>query len=298
MILAPIVLFAYKRLDTLTQTVESLKLNYLAPQSELIIFSDNAKSESDRLAVSEVRNYIEAIKGFRSVTVHKAEKNKGLARSIIEGVTHIFLNYDKAIVLEDDLVTSPNFLNFMNEGLEFYKTDNKVFSISGFTTPVNFDQNYEYDAYFTNRSYSWGWGTWKDRWNNIDWNINSSILKNTSNKKLIQKSGPDLIKMLEYKAAGKIDSWAVVWCVNQAIQGSFTVFPIRSKVINIGFVTEATHTSQRFNRFSTTMDDQIQKTSFKFNSKPFVEKYIDRQFFKPFSFSKRLVYKLMNLVLN
>ena len=148
---SPIILFVYKRLETLSKTVESLQANKLASESDLYIFSDAEKYQSDKVKVQEVRNYIKKITGFRKVIIFESKVNKGLANSIIEGVTKVLIKHDSVIVIEDDLVSSPNFLRFMNDTLSFYKTEQKIFSITGFSIPILTKS--EYDIYFTKRSW-------------------------------------------------------------------------------------------------------------------------------------------------
>ncbi len=125
MVLAPIVLFVYNRLSHTKQTVESLQKNYLADQSELFIFSDGPKNELDRQKVENVRKYLNSINGFKNIVIKESQENKGLANSVISGVSEIISKYGKIIVMEDDLVSAPGFLKFMNEALEFYKDNSK-----------------------------------------------------------------------------------------------------------------------------------------------------------------------------
>jgi len=113
------------------QTVEALKKNELAQESELFIFSDGWKNEDDKPKVLEVRDYLKTIDGFKKVTIIEKDKNWGLANNIIDGVSKIVNEYDKVIVLEDDLMTSPYFLKYMNEALKRYKDEEKVMHISG-----------------------------------------------------------------------------------------------------------------------------------------------------------------------
>ena len=154
---APIVLFCYKRLETLIQTVEALQKNYLASESDLIVFSDAARSESDAVQVNAVRDYIKDISGFRSLSVNYARENKGLAASIIYGVSSVLEEHEHVIVLEDDLITSLNFLNFMNNALMHYEDNQQILSISGYSPAV--EGLKDNDVYFTQRSSSWGWAT-------------------------------------------------------------------------------------------------------------------------------------------
>ncbi|MEJ7683897.1 MAG: hypothetical protein WKG06_39770 [Segetibacter sp.] len=171
--LAPILLFTYKRLDTLKSSVAALQQNYHASESELFIFSDAAKTPHDEIEIANVRSFIKNINGFKNVSIIEANKNRGLANSIISGVTQIIQEYEKVIVLEDDLVTSPNFLNYMNQALSAYKDNLRVFSIAGYTIPVTILNDYQFDTYFLPRASSWGWATWKNRWVGIDWKMST-----------------------------------------------------------------------------------------------------------------------------
>ncbi len=130
--LAPIILFTYNRPWHTRQTIEALQKNLYADKSRLIILSDGPKTEIDVPKVQKVREYIKTVKGFRSIEIIEREKNWGLANNIIDGVTRIINEYGKIIVLEDDIVTSPYFLKFMNEALEFYKDEERVMHISGY----------------------------------------------------------------------------------------------------------------------------------------------------------------------
>ena len=135
--LAPIALFVYNRPKHTKQTIEALKKNKLSHDSELFIFSDGHKGEKDREKVNETRNYIKTITGFKKITIEKKEKNWGLADSIVDGVTKIINKYGKIVVLEDDIVTSPYFLNYMNDALNIYKDEPQVMHIAGYIYPIN-----------------------------------------------------------------------------------------------------------------------------------------------------------------
>ena len=293
--LAPIILFCYKRLDTLKLTVSALQKNYLANDSNLIIYSDGAKNKNDESAINEIRDYLKSIDGFKSIEIHESEINKGLADSIITGVTEVLKNHERVIVLEDDLVTSPNFLNFMNEALDFYNTNPKIFSISGFSIPIK--NNTDKDVYFTQRANSTGWGTWRDRWIKIDWAISdySEFKKNYRQRLAFNKMGSDLSQMLNKQMHGKINSWAIRWCYHQFKNNLFSVHAIFSKIENVGFGSEnATNTKEKFNRFKTILDNEA-KTKFSFDNDVKLNANLIKQFVKPFTISSRIKYKLINL---
>lgn len=257
---APIIIFTYKRLDSLTESIASLKQAELAEESDLFIFSDAAKSDDDLKMVNEVRTYIMKLTGFKSITLTFAEKNKGLADSIITGVTSIITRFEKVIVLEDDLIVAPNFLSYMNQALDYYKFNPLVFSISGYSMPTSVASNYLYDVYFTPRSSSWGWATWKSQWESVDWNV-SDYDNFKNDKKAVanfNKGGRDLFGMLKRQMNGQINSWAIRWCYHQFKMGKYTVYPVVSKINNIGFNYQATH-SNVYNRYKTPLDPGVKK---------------------------------------
>jgi hypothetical protein len=293
MTLSPICLFTYNRLEETKKTVNALISNHLASNSELYIFSDGYKNDKEKIKVENVRKYIKTINGFRKVTIFESSINKGLADSIIFGVSKVINKHNKVIVLEDDLITSPNFLDFMNQALCFYENNNKIFSISGYSMKINYLVKYfKKDYYFGYRASSWGWGTWSKDWNQIDWEIENynDFIKS---KKLINKfkrGGGDLPKMLHNQMKGKIDSWAIRWCYNQSMKDQLTVFPRLSKVISIGFGDNATHT-KKINRFKTELDIENKRIFF-FEESILINKNITKQLKDKFSILNRIFNKL------
>ena len=211
---SPVVLFVYNRPLHTEQTIEALKRNIFADQSDLYIFSDGPKLETDNKQIAEVRKYIKQIRGFKSIHIIEQDNNMGLANSVISGVTSVINSYGKVIVLEDDLVTSPYFLKYMNEALEFYKNESQVFSISGYNHPPNlmkFPENYLNDIYFNHRNSSWGWGTWKDRWEKADWEVAdfNEFINDRRVQKDFNRGGEDLTPMLKAQIEGRLDSWSI-----------------------------------------------------------------------------------------
>lgn len=245
MSLAPIVLFTFNRLDHTKKTIDALKENILAKESELFIFSDGARNSEEYIKVKSVRKYLKSIDGFKKINIIEAEKNRGLAKSVISGVTDIINKYGKVIVLEDDLVTSKYFLKYMNEALTIFKEREDIWSISGYGPNINIPTDYKDDIYITKRGSSWGWATWKDRWELVDWKVSDyNIFK--SNREMIQEfnlSGKDLAPMLDDQIAGRIDSWAIRWVYSQFRNNMYTVYPIKSLVKNIGNDLSGTHTT-------------------------------------------------------
>lgn len=287
--LAPICLFVYSRLDETIRTVESLQHNDLVEQSSLYIFSDGPRTDSDVPKIQEVRKYIHNITGFASVTIFESEGNKGLANSIISGVSQIVNEFGKVIVLEDDLVLSTNFLIFMNDALTFYEDKQRVMSISGYSFDLKYPSNYTSDVAFSLRFASWGWATWKDRWAKVDWEVKDiSYFKwNVFKQIKFTLGGSDLCRMLFRQVHGKIDSWAIRFAYHQYKYGLLDVFPVKSKVVNIGFTSQATHTKSISARFKNVIDN-TGKTNFVFLNKIKINWIIVAQFYKHYSFINRL----------
>ena len=179
---APIILFCYRR--KIDKLISSLKKNKEALKSNLFIFSDSFKSEIDKQDVIKVRQSIKNIRGFKSIKIFESKKNKGLANSIIDGVNLIINNYGKAIIIEDDLIVSKYFLNYMNRALDFYKNNKKdIWSISGYSPSLPCLKHYKQEIYLSLRSSSWGWATWLNRWNKVDWKVKDfNNLKKNKNK--------------------------------------------------------------------------------------------------------------------
>ena len=295
--LSPILIFTYKRLDTLKLTVEALKKNHLSDQSILYVFSDAARKREDEIQVQNVRDYIQTIDGFKSVIIYQSDQNKGLARSIIEGVTHIFKEYDKVIILEDDLITSSNFISYMNESLINYQTIPKVFSISGYSFNLSDSKTvYPYEGYFINRGWSWGWGTWKDRWKDIDWEVSdySEFKSDKVAQREFSKGGSDLNKMLKEQMESNLDSWAIRWFYHQYKVKGLTFYPHFSKVFNAGFDEYATHTKGSNKRYIPTMDSSG-KTHFNFPETISEDAFFQKKFQNKMSVKRRIWGKIETL---
>jgi len=290
--LTPICLFSYNRLNETQQTVEALKKNYLAPKSELFIFSDGSKNETGVKKVKEVRQYIKNIDGFKSVTIYESPTNKGLANSIISGVSQIIAQYGRIIVLEDDLITTPNFLDFMNQALDFYENNPEIHSVSGYTLDLPSLKKYSKDYYLGYRASSWGWGTWKEKWEEVDWEVKeyNKFKRNPLKQIQFMRGGSDMPRMLKKQMKGEIDSWAIRWCFDQFLKGQLTVFPKLSKVKNIGFGVQATHT-KRTKRFNTNLD-KGSKRVFSFDESILVNEKVENEFRNKFSFLQRLIDKI------
>jgi hypothetical protein len=267
--LTPIILFVYNRPEHTAKTINALKNNELAAESSLIIYSDGFKNENDKNYILEVRELIRNTSGFKTIKIIEREKNYGLANSVISGVSEVINENGKVIVLEDDIVTSKYFLKFMNEALEFYEKNDEIFSISGYTYPVRIPELHKESIFLSLRSSSWGWGTWKNRWEKVIWKPEKSF--DVYNKKLLRelldKAGKDLAPMLLKSVEGKINSWAIKWAFTQINLRSYTVFPIKSLVSNIGADASGTNFNRVTKKYNVKLDPTFVKFYFSNNLK-------------------------------
>jgi len=239
--LAPIILFVYNRIDHTKKTVQALSNNHLANKSTLFIFSDGAKDDSETHKVNQVREYIKSINGFKEINIINRDKNWGLADSIIDGVTKIINEFDRAIVMEDDLVSSPFFLKYMNEALDYFKEIKDVYHISGWNYPFN-DNQFD-DVFLWRIMNCWGWATWADRWSIYKRNTKETIGEFTSMdiKKFNIDGAEDFWGQILANQDGKIKTWAIFWYATIYKNRGLCLNPSKSFIQNIGFDNSGTH---------------------------------------------------------
>lgn len=291
---APIVLFVYNRLLHVQNTVEALQRNQFANKSDLYIFSDGPSEEVEIENVQTVREYLKTINGFKSVTIIERDINLGLAQSIISGVTEIVNKYSRIIVLEDDLITSPFFLKFMNEALEFYKDEEEVISIHGYLYPVKAKLP---KTFFLRGADCWGWATWKRGWDLFEPDGKKLLyeLKARRLKKQFNNNGTyPYTKMLEKQIKGENSSWAIRWYASAFLKGKLTLYPGNSLIKNIGLDDSGTHCGM-----SNEYDTQISMKSIAIDNIPIQEhilgKKIIEKYFK--SLKPSIIYRFKNRIM-
>ncbi len=239
---APIALFTYSRADHTRDAVDSLLRNKEATDSELFIFSDGPKTKEKQKAVEENRAYIHTITGFKSIHIIEHEKNQGLANSLIAGITEVINQYGRIIVVEDDLVLSPYFLQFMNEALEKYEDEDKVGAITAYC-PIK--DNTLPETYFLRYFHCWGWATWKRGWDLMNLDTNYLLRKlRWKTKKFNLDGGINNYGMLYCQKVGLVDSWFIRLYASFFLAEKLTLFPGHSLVSNHGLDGSGTHSNK------------------------------------------------------
>ena len=249
---APIIVFAYNRPVHLRKTLTWLGQNELADQSTLYIYCDGAKHNATEEQLAKVKaarkvaHEVAVVPTFKEVHIIEREENLGLGISIITGVTEIVNQYGKVIVLEDDLETSPYFLSYMNQCLEHYDARKSVFSISGLSRPHPerfYPKDYPYDVYVSLTHHPTGWGTWVDRWNQVDWKVKDfEIVQN--NPQMIQAfrraehcQYDELVRVQKTK----MNLWAARFAFAHFVNHAVSICPVVSYINHIGWDAEGTN---------------------------------------------------------
>jgi hypothetical protein len=265
-------------------------MNPLANESDIIIYSDSARTANHNKAVNEVRSYLSELTGFRSIKVIHRDKNFGLAESIIQGVTEVLQQSEKVIVLEDDMVVSPYFLEYMNEALEQFVDDDRVISVHGYVYPVDIELP---EAFFLPGADCWGWATWRRGWALFN-SDGQYLLDELVRRHLIQEfdynGAYPFLSMLKDQIKGANDSWAIRWHASAFLAGKLTLYPGRSLVHNIGTDSSGTHCGDLDN-----MDAKLSETKIKLNNIAVESSPTGREAFE--NFFRQSQKKLLNRLL-
>jgi hypothetical protein len=242
--LAPIALFVYNRPEHTRRTLSYLQKNLLADESRLFIFSDGPKTEADKVKVEEVRQLAKDVTGFKSVKVITRKENLGLANSIISGVTKLVNEYDKVIVFEDDLLSSPYTLQYFNEGLNRYASEEKVMHIGAYMYDLP-DKKLP-QTFFYRAATSWGWATWARAWKDFEPDIDKLISQFDKQKIHLFsiENRMNFWKQMRAFKAGKNNSWAIRWYASIFLKDGLTLNPSHSLVHNIGHDGSGVHSNK------------------------------------------------------
>ncbi len=255
--ISPIVIFSYDRPSHLQQTLDALSKNKLADQSDLFIYCDGAKataSQEQLRRIADNRRVAHAADGFKSVTVIERPHNVGLKANIVGAVTEIVNRYGRIITLEDDVITSPGFLQFMNEAQELYKDDERVMHISGYMWPhrLPLPKTFFYEMPYPGG----GWATWKRAWQYYDDDAAKLYHKWENRWDEFNTVGNHLQKQLYDNYRGTLNTWFIKWHAVLLERGGLTLFPGKSLTNNIGF-DELASNCYKTNKFDVVPVDMV-----------------------------------------
>lgn len=286
--------FCYNRVAKLKSCIEALLKNPECATSDIVFFSDGPKKASDIQAIQEVRDYIDQLQGFRSVVKHYREHNLSTGPNFRTGLTYLSENYERFIIVEDDLIVSPNYLKFLSDALEFYKDDQSVFCVTAYVFPLNIG-DYPYDTLVYKRFCSYGWGGWGNRFSKVIWDedeLNKLMHTSPGFKKRLNAEGYDLVRMLKKQINGTISTWDIQMQTHVAENRLKVIYPTLSKVSNIGFDEQSTNTSG-INYLITPLDSGKQQM-FKFTPSNHIVPELQAQIKAPYAYTTLVIRKLRN----
>ena len=234
---APIVVCVYARPDYLKRTLGSLAKNPMAKESVLYAFCDGPKVEAHREACEAARKVAESAAGFKDVVVKKFDINRGPGISTVESVTEVVNKHGRCVVVEEDIESTPHFLTFINEGLERFRDEQKVFSVCGYSPPMRgIPADYPFDCFFSLRTMSWGWSTWADRWAKADYEIKDleAFKRDRALQSRFNEGGPDRSELLIGAMEGRYVTWDIQWDYTMFRHGGVSLLPVYSLLQNFG----------------------------------------------------------------
>ena len=296
MIPTPIAIFAFNRPDHLRRTLDALAANELAAESDVTIFCDGPRSDAEKGQTDAVCNVAKTAQGFASLAIVQRDKNLGCAASVIDGLTQMFKQHERLIVIEDDILTSPYTLRFLNEGLDFYATDKRIFNISAWSPPptiFKIPSSYQHEIYAVPRFNGWGWASWRDRFQGIDWNISDydSFKASPQQRKAFNAGGEDMSPMLDAQMVGTINTWAILADYWRFKNGQLGINPVRSYTTNIG-MDNGTHCTAASSRYDNDISQAA--STFCMYDQIVVHKNILNAYCQALSPSRPLITKILD----
>ncbi len=245
----PILLITFNRPEHTRRVLEALQQNYLAAESDLFVYVDGPKTTFTPEQVAQVEAVKEVVRSqqwCKTVTLRASETNRGCRDAIIFAISEMLRDYEDVIIIEDDIITSPAFLTYMNKALAYYKNRKTVFSISGHShSPQRFQvpADYLYDVFASPRLFNWGWATWRDRWEQANWTMDyyDAFMKCPYEQQAFMRGGDDMLPMLTEEREGRSSAWDIQFAFAHFANHAVSIVPCVSYTENIGLDGSGTH---------------------------------------------------------
>lgn len=291
---APVLLIAFNRPEHTQKTLDALMLQH--PQ-EVYVFQDGARPnhDGDRVNCPLVHQVVEEfVQNNHECIFHTyySDQNRGCRDAIIFAISSVLKEHESVIVVEDDIITSPAFLTYMNKALEYYRDHKSVFSISGHShasSRFNIPADYPYDVYASPRLFNWGWATWRDRWERADWSMSyyEELMNNLSMQEAFCRGGDDMLRMLIDEKEGRSSAWDIQFAFAHFKNHAVSIVPCMSYTHNIGEDGSGTHCLCTKEASSFVPASLNEKTDVKFLDTLYFDKRIINQQYNLFSRRKR-----------
>ena len=240
----PVLLLTFNRPEHTRQTIEALRTQR---PPVMYVFRDGPRQDVplDAERCDAVRGVIETEVDWPcELHTEYSETNRGCREAVIRAVSSVLAERESVIVVEDDIVTSSAFYPFMCRALEYYREEKSVFSVSGYVpSGIPVPDDYAYDVYCSPRLFNWGWGTWRDRWNKVDWSMGyyDRFMRDSEQRRAFARGGEDLLKLLREEREGKSSAWDIRFAFAHFRHHAVSIVPVRSYTRNIGMDGSGTH---------------------------------------------------------
>ncbi len=245
--MTPVVMIVFNRADMTRRMLLSFLKAEGSTDRDVRIFMDGARNESDRVKCDAVERIILEFKDqLPRMQIVRRDQNWGCRANIIDAVTTVMREYGRAIVIEDDILISRSFLRYMDDALEFYKDDKRIWCVNGYRNlGVKVPRTYKNDIYLDRRNWSWGWGGWYDRWCRVDFDLKewSSYMSDDRLVAKLDSCGMELRPMAEGVVRGGLNTWDIQCTVHVVLNDLYAIEPRVLLSKSIGFGGDSTHTS-------------------------------------------------------
>lgn len=230
------VLLLYNRPDHSRQVLQSLADNNVKRVVAYLDYSERPDIRSNQeIMEKDIRFYQDA--GI-DIEFIKRPRSYGLARSVRESLNERFADgADGVILLEDDCVIAPGGYRFFEEGLTELQGNKKIRSLCGFTHPgCRFIFDPEADILLLSRFSTWGWATWRDRWQQYETDLRKLVSFADTIKVDIADFSSDIAKLCssDKYLNGEVDIWSLNWILLHYLTSTFAAYPIEPVINNIG----------------------------------------------------------------
>ncbi|WP_170402457.1 glycosyltransferase [Ruegeria arenilitoris] len=241
--LAPVLVIAFNRVTHFERTLDALVRSEGSQNSEVYVCINGPRNKQDALAGDQIFEYaISRHQAFKSLEVIRRPQNLGLAENITLAISEIVIKHGKIIVLEDDIVVSKGFLNYMNAALRHYEAEPKVWHISGFT--MKSDTSKPNDSFAWRFMNCWGWATWKNRWEHFSKDPQKMLTTwspETVRRFCLDGAVPRIWRQVRSNSLQKMNTWAVFWYATIFENDGLCVAPYYSHSKNIGLDGTGVH---------------------------------------------------------
>jgi len=294
---APIALFLFNRPEHTKKTLKALKKNIGIKQTKIYVFCDGPRKDflkEDNRKINIIYHYIERIDWCKELIIEKKDINFGLANNIILGISKVLEKHESIIVLEDDLVSSKGFVNYMNTCLLLYKEEEKVMHISGYFPPIS---NKLDDTFFYNSASCWGWGTWKRAWNKLLTNPNE-IKTKLEEEGLIEQfnvhPNSGFLHDLDENISGNLKTWAIKWHASVILSKGLCLHPKKTLIRNIGMDNSGVHCNNNWKLHHQKITKRIKVVKIALKENPNIKRIITEYYKngKDVSIFDKIVWKI------